>query len=62
MASYTGLEVSAPVPPVEVVSRVAWADANLDTLSGLLDPVAERLEERFASAGPFAGALRSARA
>src|SRR5680860_469795 len=58
VASYTGLSVSEPVPPVEVVSRVAWADANLDTLTSLLDPVAERLHERFASAGPFAGALR----
>ena len=58
VASYTGLSVSEPVPPVEVVSRMAWADANLDTLSSLLDPVAERLNERFESAGPFAGALR----
>jgi len=47
-----------PVPSAEVVSRVAWTGANLDSFAALLDPVADRLDERLAAAGPFAGALR----
>src|SRR5919198_4524242 len=58
VASYTGLELGRPVPPVELVSRTEWASSNLDTLSDLLDPVAARLDERLDFAGPFAGALR----
>lgn len=58
VGAYTGLSSREPLPPVEVVSQMAWADANLDTLTGLLDPVAKRLDDRFESAGPFAGALR----
>jgi coenzyme F420 biosynthesis associated uncharacterized protein len=55
---YTGLEPSGPVPPPELVSRAEWASANLESLSGLLDPVAERLDSRLSFAGPLAGALR----
>ena len=58
VASYTGLELAAPVPPAELVSREEWAGSNLDTLSDLLDPVAARLERRLEFAGPLAGALR----
>jgi coenzyme F420 biosynthesis associated uncharacterized protein len=47
-----------PAPPVELLSRAQWAEANLDTLSGMLDPVATRLDDRLGAAGPFAGALR----
>lgn len=47
-----------PAPPAELLSRADWAEANLDTLSGLLEPVATRLDERLGAAGPFAGALR----
>jgi coenzyme F420 biosynthesis associated uncharacterized protein len=56
---HTGLTPAEPVPPVEVVARDQWAQANLDTLSDLLDPVAVRMERRFEAAGPFAGALRT---
>ena len=58
MAGYTGLALASPTPPAEVVSRAEWAAANLDTLSHILDPVAARLDERLAFAGPLAGALR----
>jgi coenzyme F420 biosynthesis associated uncharacterized protein len=58
VAAYTGLALAAPSPAVEVVSRSEWAAVNLDALAGVLDPVAARLEERLAFAGPLAGALR----
>jgi coenzyme F420 biosynthesis associated uncharacterized protein len=58
VAGYTGLALAAPSPPAEVVSRSEWAAVNLDALASVLDPVAARLEERLAFAGPLAGALR----
>ena len=57
VARYTGLALASPTPPVEVVGRAEWAAGNLDTLSHILDPVAARLDERLAFAGPLAGAL-----
>ena len=60
VASHTGLEQPGDVPPPEVLGRAEWAEANLITLSSLLDPVAERLGTRLASAGPLAGPLRAA--
>jgi coenzyme F420 biosynthesis associated uncharacterized protein len=59
VAAYTGLALAAPTPPAEVVDRGEWASVNLDTLSHVLDPVAERLDDRLGFAGPLAGALRA---
>jgi len=59
VAAYTRLRPATPVPPAELVSRVDWAEINLETLSGLLNPVAERLEQRMEFAGPLAGVLRA---
>jgi len=58
VAKYTGLELGAPVPAPELVSRSEWASANLVSLAELLDPVAARLDDRLGFAGPLAGALR----
>jgi coenzyme F420 biosynthesis associated uncharacterized protein len=58
VASYTGLVLAAPAPEPERVTRAEWTAVNLDALSRLLDPVAERLDARLGSAGPLAGALR----
>ena len=58
VAAYTRLEPVASIPAAEVLGRAQWADMNLDALSRLLDPVAERLDSRLSSAGPLAGALR----
>jgi coenzyme F420 biosynthesis associated uncharacterized protein len=58
VAGYTRLALATPTPAAEVVSRAEWASVNLDALSQVLDPVAARLEERLAFAGPLAGALR----
>ena len=55
---HAGLEPATPIPPAEVVGRATWAEVNLGSLASLIDPVAERLEARMASAGPFAAALR----
>lgn len=59
VSEHTGLRPEGPLPAAEGVSRAEWAEANLATLVGLLDPVAERLDGRFAATGPFAGALRA---
>src|SRR5918999_243708 len=59
VAAYTRLRPATPVPGAELVSREEWASINLETLSGLLDPVAERLEGRMEFAGPLAGVLRA---
>src|SRR5215212_8598525 len=58
VAGYTKLALASPTPPAEVVSRADWASVNLDALSQVLDPVAERLDDRLGFAGPLAGALR----
>jgi coenzyme F420 biosynthesis associated uncharacterized protein len=59
VASYTRLALASPTPPAEVVTRAEWAAVNLDTLSHILDPVADRLDDRLGFAGPLAGALRA---
>jgi coenzyme F420 biosynthesis associated uncharacterized protein len=59
VAAYTRLELATPVPGPELLTREEWAQVNLDTLSRLLDPVAERLEHRMEFAGPLAGVLKA---
>ena len=57
---HSRLKPVGAVPAAEVVGRAVWAQANLDSLASLLDPVAARLESRLAGAGPLAGPLRLA--
>jgi coenzyme F420 biosynthesis associated uncharacterized protein len=59
VAGYTSLALATPTPPAEVVTRAEWAAVNLDSLSHILDPVAARLDDRLAFAGPLSGALRA---
>jgi coenzyme F420 biosynthesis associated uncharacterized protein len=59
VAAYTRLAPATPVPGPELLSREGWARVNLETLSGMLDPVAERLERRMEFAGPLAGVLKA---
>ena len=60
VSAYSGLELAGSAPPVVEVGRAEWAQANLDSLADLLEPVGERLEARLGSAGPLAGPLRAA--
>jgi coenzyme F420 biosynthesis associated uncharacterized protein len=52
------LQPASALPEAELVGRAAWAEANLDSLALLIDPVSERLEGRLDVAGPFAAALK----
>jgi coenzyme F420 biosynthesis associated uncharacterized protein len=60
LSDYTGLTAVDPIPAPETVSRAEWAEVNVDTMSGMLDPVTDRLGKRFVGAGAFAGPLRIA--
>ena len=60
VVAYTRLDPGEGTPPAELVDRAQWADANLTTLSHLLDPVTARMSDRLGSAGPIAGPLRLA--
>jgi coenzyme F420 biosynthesis associated uncharacterized protein len=59
VAAYTQLVPATPLPAPELLSRGEWASVNLDSLAGLLDPVAARLDARLEFAGPLAGALKA---
>jgi coenzyme F420 biosynthesis associated uncharacterized protein len=58
VAAHTGLVLSAPAPPVELLRRAEWTEVNLETLAPMLDPVSARLDQRLATAGRLAGPLR----
>jgi uncharacterized protein (DUF2342 family) len=60
VSAYTGLVPAAAIPRPELVSRQGWAEANLVAMEGLMEPVEQRLGERFQSAGRLAGPLRVA--
>ncbi len=40
VGDYTGLELPAELPPLEMVDRSSWIAANLLTMRPLLDPLA----------------------
>jgi coenzyme F420 biosynthesis associated uncharacterized protein len=57
VASYSGLELPERLPPIELVDRSRWIEANIATMRPLLEPLSARLAE---GSGPFAAAMRSA--
>jgi len=57
VVAYTGLTPSGPLPPPEAVDRSQWADANLDGMRKLMDPVTQDMGPK---SGPLRGPLRSA--
>ncbi len=57
VSSYTGLEALTPLPVAEAVDRDGWIEANLRSLGGVLDPVADRIGSRLGPFGGAAGAL-----
>jgi uncharacterized protein (DUF2342 family) len=57
VGEYTGLGALVPVPAPEAVGRPEWIDANLRSLGGVLDPVADRIGGKLGMLGGAAGAL-----
>src|SRR5919198_3675789 len=57
VSAYTGLEPATPLPAPEAVDRDEWIDANLTSMRGVLDPVAEKLGS---SSGVLGGVVGSA--
>jgi len=60
VSAYSGLRLTDAPPPVHEVARSEWAEANLESLAELLQPVGDRLDDRLGSAGPLAGPLKAA--
>jgi coenzyme F420 biosynthesis associated uncharacterized protein len=60
VSGYSGLALDGPAPPVHEVGRAGWAEANLDSLAELLEPVSAGLDERLGRAGPLSGPLKAA--
>jgi coenzyme F420 biosynthesis associated uncharacterized protein len=60
LTDYTGLSPAEPIPAPEAVGRGDWAEVNVGTMADMLDPVTQRLGNRFAGSGSFAGPLRIA--
>jgi uncharacterized protein (DUF2342 family) len=59
VSEYTQLVPAEPIPLPELVSRQGWADANLDAMAELMQPVEARMADRIDKAGPLAGPLRT---
>ncbi|MGC2374725.1 MAG: zinc-dependent metalloprotease [Solirubrobacteraceae bacterium] len=56
VSDYSGLRLPASLPPLELVDRPAWIEANIATMRPLLEPLSERLGK---GTGPLAPAMRS---
>jgi uncharacterized protein (DUF2342 family) len=59
VSAYTGLELPAQLPPLEVVDRPAWIAANLRTMKPMLDPLTARIGSD-GDDGIVSGSLRTA--
>ncbi len=57
VGEYSGLQVSGPLPPLELVDRPGWIAANLKTMRPMLTPLTAPMES---GKGALAGPLRSA--
>ena len=61
VSSYSGLEPTTELPPLEAVDRQSWIAANLKTMRPLLAPLTERMtEDEGRLPGVLRGPLRSA--
>ena len=59
VAGYTGLLPPDPLPAAEVLDRRAWAEVNVATVAGLLEPVTDRISNRLDGGGPMTGPMRT---
>src|SRR5690606_13763159 len=46
VADFTGLAAASGTAPLLVVDRAGWVQANADSFSRVVDPIADRLAER----------------
>jgi coenzyme F420 biosynthesis associated uncharacterized protein len=61
VSSYSGLALTADLPPLEAVDRPSWIAANLKTMRPLLAPLTDRMaEDDGRLPGALRGPLRSA--
>ena len=58
VVAYARIEPANELPPPEAVDRTTWAQANLRTMRGTLDPLVQQFGG--AGKGPLAGPLRAA--
>ncbi len=56
VGAYTGLRPPEHLPPLELIDRSSWIEANIATMRPLLDPLTKRLG---GGTGPLAPAMRS---
>lgn len=49
--AYTGMRISAPLPPPESVSRQQWIEANLSSMRPMLEPLTRRVGENLGVLG-----------
>ncbi len=56
VSAYSGLRLPASLPPLELVDRPAWIEANIATMRPLLAPLGERIGK---GTGPLGPAMRS---
>jgi coenzyme F420 biosynthesis associated uncharacterized protein len=57
VGAYTGLVPASPLPAPEAVDRGRWIDANLGSLSAVLEPAADRLSGGLGPLRTAAGAV-----
>jgi coenzyme F420 biosynthesis associated uncharacterized protein len=57
VSDYTGLELPAKLPALEVVDRPAWIAANLKTMRPLLDPLTARMGGASGGSGITGGGI-----
>jgi coenzyme F420 biosynthesis associated uncharacterized protein len=61
VSAYTGLKAGF-VPPAEAVGRQGWIDANLKSLSAVLEPAVDRLGGKLGPLGVIAGSVMAVEA
>lgn len=56
VCAYTGLDPEITLPPIELIDRRGWIEANIATMKPLLGPLSSRMN---GAGGKMAGAMRS---